>query len=84
MPIFILLDARMSSIFLLVSGNYNKTKMEVKDVISILVPMLLIVFGFFIKSTSNENYQNVKSWGKILVIIGIVSFILKLVSLFLK
>lgn len=58
--------------------------MELKDVISILVPMLLIVFGFFIKSTSNENYQNVKSWGKILVIIGILSFILKLVSLFLK
>jgi uncharacterized membrane protein len=58
--------------------------MEVKDVISIFVPMLLIAFGFFIKSTSNENYQNVKSWWKILVIIGIISFILKLVSLFLK
>ena len=50
---------------------------------SLLIPLIMIGFGIFIKNTENENYQNVKKWWKILVIIGIISLILKIVNLFI-
>ena len=49
---------------------------------SLLIPIIMIGFGIFIKNTENVNYQNVKKWWKILVIIGIISLILKIVNLF--
>ena len=49
---------------------------------SLLIPIIMIGFGIFIKNTKNVNYQNVKKWWKILVIIGIISLILKIVNLF--
>ena len=48
---------------------------------SLLVPIIMIGFGIFIKKTENKNYQNVKKWWKILVIIGIISLVLKLINL---
>jgi hypothetical protein len=49
---------------------------------SLLIPIIMIGFGIFIKNTENVNYQNVKNWWKILVIIGIISLIVKIVNLF--
>ncbi len=56
--------------------------MKFEIVKSLLAPIILIGFGIFIKKTENANYQNVKKWWKILVILGIVSLILKLINLF--
>jgi hypothetical protein len=56
--------------------------MGFQEIKSLLIPILLIGFGLFIKTTKNENYQNVKSWWKILIILGIISLILKVVNLF--
>jgi hypothetical protein len=50
---------------------------------SLLIPIIMIGFGVFIKSTENANYQNVKKWWKILVILGVISLILKVVNLYI-
>ena len=42
----------------------------------------MIGFGIFIKKTENPNYQNVKKWWKILVILGVMSLILKVINLY--
>ena len=49
---------------------------------SLLIPIIMIGFGIFIKNTKSENYQNVKNWWKILVLIGVISLILKLINLY--
>jgi hypothetical protein len=50
---------------------------------SLFVPTIMIGFGIFIKNTENMNYQNVKKWWKILVVIGIISLVLKLINIIL-
>jgi hypothetical protein len=61
----------------------NKETMTFEIVKSLLIPIFLIGFGIFIKKTENVNYQNVKKWWKILVIIGVLSLILKLINLYI-
>ena len=56
--------------------------MKFEIVKSLLIPIVLIGFGIFIKNTENANYQNVKKWWKILVILGVASLILKVVNLY--
>ena len=50
---------------------------------SLLIPIIMIGFGLLIKNTENVNYQNVKKWWKLLVIIGIVSLILKIINFYI-
>ena len=49
---------------------------------SLLIPIIMIGFGIFIKKTENANYKNVKKWWKPLVIIGIISLILKIINFY--
>ena len=66
-----------------VGSNFapKKNNMTFEIIKSLLVPIIMIGFGIFIKKTENKNYQNVKKWWKILVIIGIISLVLKLINL---
>ena len=56
--------------------------MKFEIISSLLIPVIMIGFGIFIKKTENPNYQNVKSWWKTLVILGLILLILKVVNLF--
>jgi hypothetical protein len=49
---------------------------------SLLIPIIMIGFGIFIKNTENVNYQNVKKWWKILVVVGVISLILKFINIY--
>ena len=60
----------------------EKETMTFEIIKSLLIPIIMIGFGIFIKNTENVNYQNVKKWWKILVILGVISLILKIVNLY--
>ena len=47
----------------------KKNNMTFEIIKSLLVPIIMIGFGIFIKKTENKNYQNVKKWWKILVLL---------------
>jgi len=53
-----------------------------QEIKNLIIPMIAIGFGLFIKTTKNENYQNVKSRWKPIVIFGVVYLIIKIVNLF--
>ena len=56
--------------------------MGFQEIKNLIIPMIAIGFGLFIKTTKNENYQNVKSRWKPIVIFGVVYLIIKIVNLF--
>ena len=56
--------------------------MTLEIIKSLIIPIIMIGFGIFIKNTENANYQNVKKWWKILVVIGIISLILKIINFY--
>ncbi len=58
--------------------------MEFSDLRGLLVALLLIGFGLFIKSTKNENYKSARKWWKILVIVGLAYLTLKVVLIIMK
>jgi hypothetical protein len=68
---------------ILTEKKTKKETMSFEIIKSLLIPIIMIGFGLFIKSTENANYQNVKKWWKILVTLGVISFILKVVNLYI-
>jgi len=58
--------------------------MEFKDIAIFLTPLLLIGFGYYIKTTKNPNWQNTKYYWKILVVLGIIVLVLKVILLLMK
>lgn len=52
--------------------------METREVIKLLIPLLAIAFGIFIKVTKNENYTSTKKYWLFIVIVGIVLFLFRL------
>jgi 4-hydroxybenzoate polyprenyltransferase len=50
------------------------------EVLRLFIPLLLVVGGLFLRQTKNESDQAYKKYWKVLVIIGIVGFILKLIA----
>lgn len=53
--------------------------MEIENLSDLIIPILLISTGLFIKNTKNINFQSSKKFWKILVILGIINLLLKLV-----
>jgi hypothetical protein len=58
--------------------------MEFDQIRTFIIPLLLIGVGLFIKNTTIENLQSSKKQWKWLVIIGSISFFVKVVLFFLK
>jgi hypothetical protein len=58
--------------------------MEFDQIRTFILPLVLIGVGLFIKNTTIENLQSSKKQWKWLVIIGSISFFLKVILLFLK
>ena len=58
--------------------------MNFDDIQSILISLLLVGVGLFIKTTEHKNFQDVKKWGKPLVIIGSIGAVLKIIALSMK
>ena len=56
--------------------------MTIEIIKILLIPIIMISFGIFIRNTENANYQNVKKWWKLLVVIGIISLILKIINFY--
>lgn len=52
--------------------------METREVIKLLIPLLAIAFGIFIKVTKNENYTSTKKYWLFIVVVGIVLFLFRL------
>ena len=52
--------------------------METKEVIKLLIPLLAIAFGIFIKITKNENYTSTKKYWLFIVVVGAVLFLFRL------
>lgn len=52
--------------------------METREVIKLLIPLLAIAFGIFIKVTKNENYTSTKKYWLFIVIVGIVLFLFRI------
>lgn len=51
--------------------------MEMTEFIKIIIPILGIVFGVFIKSSKNENFSTVKKYWWVFVLIGIILFVIR-------
>lgn len=55
--------------------------MDSEKVRDIIIPLIVIGAGLFVKTTDNINYQDSKKWGKYLIIIGVASFIIRNIDL---
>ena len=51
--------------------------MDPEKLRDIIIPLIVINAGLFVKTTENKNYQDAKKWGKYLIIIGIVSLVIR-------
>jgi len=51
--------------------------MDPEKLRDIIIPLIVISVGLFVKTTENKNYQDAKKWGKYLIIIGIVSLVMR-------
>ena len=49
------------------------------EFLRIFIPLFLVFGGLYLKQTKNESDQSAKKYWKVLVIIGIIGFILKLI-----
>ena len=49
------------------------------DFLRLFIPLLLVAGGLFLRQTKNESDQSYKKYWKVLVIIGIIGFVLKLI-----
>ncbi|EJL61697.1 hypothetical protein [Flavobacterium sp. CF136] len=58
--------------------------MDSEKLRDIIIPLIVIGAGLFIKTTENKNYQDVKKWGKYLIIIGIASLIIRNIDLLIN
>lgn len=52
--------------------------METREAIKLLIPLLAIAFGIFIKVTKNENYTSTKKYWLFIVVVGVVLFLFRL------
>lgn len=52
--------------------------METKEIIKLILPLLAIAFGIFIKITKNENYSSTKKYWLFIVIVGALLFLFRL------
>ncbi|WP_156900398.1 hypothetical protein [Flavobacterium filum] len=52
--------------------------METKEIIKLILPLLAIGFGIFIKITKNENYSSTKKYWLFIVIVGVLLFLFRL------
>lgn len=50
------------------------------EFLRLFIPLLLVVGGLYLKQTKNESDQTAKKYWKVLVIIGVIGFVLKLVA----
>jgi 4-hydroxybenzoate polyprenyltransferase len=50
------------------------------ELLRLLIPLMLIAAGIFLRQTKNEKHQASKKYWKILLILGIIGFILKLIN----
>lgn len=50
------------------------------DILRLFIPLLLVAGGLYLRQTNHEKDQSAKKYWKILVIIGIIGFILKLIN----
>lgn len=58
--------------------------MDSEKLRDIIMPLIVIGAGLFIKTTENKNYQDAKKWGKYLIIIGIASLIIRNIDLLIN
>ena len=52
--------------------------MQTGEIIKLLIPLLAIVFGIFIKVTKNENYTSTKKYWLFIVMVGVALFLFRL------
>jgi hypothetical protein len=58
--------------------------MDSEKLRDIIIPVIVIGAGLFVKTTENKDYQDAKKWGKYLIIIGIVSLIIRNIDLLIN
>jgi hypothetical protein len=58
--------------------------MDSEKLRDIIIPLIVIGAGLFIKTTENKNYQDAKKWSKYLIIIGIASLIIRNIDLLIN
>lgn len=47
----------------------------------IIIPLIVIGIGLYLKTIQNNNFQDAKKWSKYLIIIGIASFLIRNIDL---
>ncbi len=57
--------------------------MNYQNIQDLLIPLLLIGFGLYIKTTNNENFKPMKKWWKTSVIFGAILFIARIIFILL-
>jgi hypothetical protein len=55
--------------------------MENNEMFKFLVPIILIIFGIFLKITKSENYLSVKKYWLYLLLGGIILFLMRLYTM---
>lgn len=55
--------------------------MDFQQLFGLIVPLILVFFGLMLRKTQNEKYQFATKYWRLLVALGLLSFVLKVVTL---
>lgn len=55
--------------------------MDSEKIRDIIIPLIVIGIGLYLKTMQNNNFQNAKKWSKYLIIIGIASLLIRNIDL---
>ena len=58
--------------------------MDYKEIFGLIIPLILIIFGLLLRKTQNEKYQFATKYWRLLIALGLLSFLLKLAALLLS
>ncbi|RLJ33995.1 hypothetical protein CLU97_3485 [Chryseobacterium sp. 7] len=52
--------------------------------LQIILPIVFLVFGFFLKKTNNEGFKSSKKFANMFIILGISTLVAKFILMYLK
>lgn len=58
--------------------------MELTDIGALIVSLILVALGMYIKMTTNREFKTSKKYWRLLIVIGVISFLLNLLAIALR
>lgn len=52
--------------------------------LQIILPIIFLLFGFFLKKTNNEGFRSSKKFANVFIILGISTLVAKFILMYIK